>query len=356
MIAWTEWEEWSQDLADQDWEAWNQRAWEEGFSDGLPLAVPTASRVTHLMGTHPPDRVLGQVPVRRQPVTVRDAAVQGAMAGLRPCAFDVVLAALNGMMDPSFNLLGIATTTGSAAPAVLVSGPAIQTAVVNGLSNALGPGPWSNAAIGRTLHLILQNVGGCRPGIIDMATLGQPGKYTFCFAENISESPWPLFSESRGFGPEDSVVTVMGVAGSIEVVDQTNTTPEDLMATYALGLRAAGSLSSGGMTLGSGQAVVLLPPESALVLHQAGWGRQDAQQYLYEHAILPVSDLSPGHQRLFKEACQHQGLAIPDMIRSARSPNDVFIIVTGGTGVKGAILPTWGAPTHIVSRLVTGSG
>jgi hypothetical protein len=350
MSRFETWESWGPALTDADFAAFNATAWAEGFTDGLPLAVPTPARVAAVLGGIPPDRPVGRIPVRRRPVTAHDVAVQGAMAGLGPGALGVVIAALEAMQVPEFNLLGIGTTTGSATPALVVSGPVRHRARIQGGANALGPGPWANAAVGRTVRLVLQNLGGLAPGTVDMATLGQPGKFTFCFGENSEESPWPSFAEARGFAPEDDVVTVVGVAGSLEVVPHADTDPKDLLDTYALAGRAAGSLSVGGTTLGSGQVVVILPPEAAAILDRAGWSRADVQAYLYEALVVPVEALAPGQRRLWEDAQAAAGLAPEPVVRAAARPEDVLVVVAGGTGIKGAVLPTWGAPTRAVSR------
>src|SRR5690606_11261901 len=109
--------------------------------------------------------------------------VNAVMAGCRPECLPVVAAAVEALAAPEFNLVGIATTTGAAATAVIVNGPVAGRIGMNAGSNALGPGNRANTTIGRAVRLVLQNVGGARPGEIDMATIGQPAKYGFCFAE-----------------------------------------------------------------------------------------------------------------------------------------------------------------------------
>src|SRR5690606_27253641 len=140
----------------------------------------------------------------------------------------VIAAAVEALAAPELNLIGIATTTGSAATLVVVNGPAARTLGMHAGANALGPVNRANATIGRAVRLVLQNVGGARPGEIDMATLGQPAKYTFCLAENEAESPWPALHVERGFAPDESVVTVLGTSGIVEVVDSVSREPSEL--------------------------------------------------------------------------------------------------------------------------------
>src|SRR6202011_5011108 len=86
--------------------------------------------------------------------------------------------------------------------------------------NALGQGNRANAAIGRALQLVIRNVGGGRPGGVDRATLGNPGKYTFCFAEAEETSPWEPPSVERGYPAGVSTVTLFAAAGVQGVADQ----------------------------------------------------------------------------------------------------------------------------------------
>ena len=58
-------------------------------------------------------------------------------------------------------------------------GPIARKLEVNAGTNCLGPGNRANASIGRALQLCIRNIGGARSDTGDMATMGQPGKYSF---------------------------------------------------------------------------------------------------------------------------------------------------------------------------------
>ena len=60
----------------------------------------------------------------------------------------------------------------------IVNGPIAARIGMNSGVNALGQGNRANATIGRALQLVVRNVGGGRPGGVDRATLGNPGKFT----------------------------------------------------------------------------------------------------------------------------------------------------------------------------------
>src|SRR5262249_56511700 len=100
-----------------------------------------------------------------------------------------------------FNIPGLLATTWFAGPLVVVNGPIAGAIGMNSGVNALGPGNRANATIGRALQLIVRNVGGGRPGEVDRATLGNPGKYTFCFAEDEAGSPLEPLHVERGLEP-----------------------------------------------------------------------------------------------------------------------------------------------------------
>jgi hypothetical protein len=256
----------------------------------------------------------------------------------------VVGAAIEAMAAPEFNLLGIATT-GSATVCVIVNGPIADEMGMNAGANALGPGNRANATIGRAVRLTLQNAGGARPGEIDMATLGQPGKYTFCFAENEAQNPWSPLHVERGFGRGQSVVTVVGVSGTIEVVDSESRTGLDLARTFAQSMLIAGNVGSAGL-LGGGEPLIVMPPEHAEVFHRDGYSKERVKQAMFERALLPIDALASGS----REGAAASGAASGGYRRVARQAEDIMIIVTGGVGRKAAYVPTWSGTTRAVSR------
>ena len=205
----------------EDLDVAQRTLYDAGLTDGLPVMPPTAPRVEAMLAgcRQRPDNVVIALPPAFAEVTWRDLAINAVMAGCLPAHLPIVAAAVEAISAPEFNLIGIATTTGSAAPLCIVNGPLATSAQLNAAGNALGPGNRANAAIGRAVSLALRNLGGAVPGEMDMATLGQPAKYTCCCAENEADSPWPPLHVERGFAATDSVLTAVGIAGTLEVID-----------------------------------------------------------------------------------------------------------------------------------------
>lgn len=314
-----------------------------GVTDGLPVIPPTQDRVERLLAAAGADplALLGTLPPCYAEVTWRDVAINAVMAGCTPPCLPVVAAAVAALCAPEFNLLGIATTTGSACPLIIVNGPIVQAAGMNCGANALGPGNLANATIGRAVGLVLRNVGGAMPGEVDMATLGQPGKFTFCLAENEAQSPWPPLHVERGFDREQSVVTVAGVSGISEVVDSVSSSAADLAQTLAASMLSAGNV-------GGGEPVLLLPPEHVELFRRGGCDKLQAKHLIHERARLPLDWLAGS----MREALGAEVARLP-WLPVAERAQDILVVVCGGFGRKAAFIPSWSGPTRAVSRAIS---
>ncbi|WP_100498226.1 hypothetical protein [Geodermatophilus chilensis] len=306
-----------------------------GHGDGLPVVPPTAARLAAMVDdAADPDAVLGQVPPLFGALTVRAVAWYAVLGGCRPAELPVVVAAVRAALEPRFNLLGIATTTGSPAVAVLVHGCAGL-----GLSAAggLGPGARANACVGRAVSLALAGIGGARAGLTDMATIGWPGKYTCCTA-SLPE-PFPPLADG-------DAVTVVGAGGVLEVLPASGyRTPAEVLAPAAAAL-AGVALAAGdpGCSRG-GEHFLLLPPELAGFLSSRGWDACRAAAFLFDE----------GNALLAAGAARVAGVSpvyAAGDLRVAASADDVRVVVTGGPGVKMALLPTWMGGTRSVTAAV----
>lgn len=333
---------------DAAWENVQQELATAYLTDGLPLVPPTAERVNAMLAAngYKSGEEIAMVAPGFEMATAGDIAICAVLAGCRPEYFPILVAAVDALADLQFNLLGIATTTGSATPVYIVSGPIAARIGLNGAGNALGPGHRANATIGRAMTLILHNVCGAKPGETDMATLGQPAKYACCFTENAEANPWTPLHVERGFAAEVSVVTVAGIAGTVEVNDSDSQTAADMAQTFAQSMLIAGVAGGAGL-LGGGEPLCILPPEWVDMFHREGYDKQKTKTAIWERAWLPVEKLAPAMRERRMTAAADPSA---NVIRVAEKPDDLMIVVAGGVGRKAAYAPTWGGTTKAVSR------
>jgi hypothetical protein len=244
--------------------------YERGWSDGLPLVPPTPERVVRMLGgtTRDPEEVVVLAPPDLVECTVEKVAINAVMAGCRPDYLPVVLAALEGACTDEFNMHGLLATTWFSGPVIVVNGPITRAIGMNNGINALGPGNRANATIGRALQLVIRNVGGGRPGEVDRATIGQPGKFTCCFAEH-EDAFWEPMHVERGYRADANTVTLFAGEGIRGVVDQLSRTPESLTRTFARCLRVTAHPK---LPLAF-DAMLVISPEHLRVYAEAGWSK-----------------------------------------------------------------------------------
>ena len=306
------------------WERAQQILTDAELSDGLPLVPPTQRRLEAMVaGISDRSESRGMLPPMFGELSPEAVAYQCVIAGARSAELAVVLGAAEAILEPDFNILGIATTTGTACVALCIHGPIARQLGVNAGTNCLGPGNRANASIGRALQLVIRNIGGARSDIGDMATMGQPGKYSFCFAER-NDGPFPTLTERRGLGADASALTVMGVSGTAEVLpgDGEGATPEAILSPIVTAMKAEIVMSGIVRKNERGEQVVLLPLEMASkIVRHDGWDLSRVQRYLFE---------------------QGDGVA--------RTPDAIHPIVTGGAGYKMTYLPIWGGGSQTVTR------
>ena len=334
---------------DTGWEKAQEELAALGLTDGLPVVPPTTARVEAMLRAHgyDPEAVVCHLAPMLEPARWRDIAINAVMAGCAADCLPVIGAALEAMAAEEFNLTGVSTTTGSAAPLVIVNGPVAARIGMNGGANALGPGNRANATTGRAISLCLRNIGGAAPGAVDMATLGQPAKYTCCFAENEAQSPWAPLHVERGYAASDSVVTVVGVSGTVEVVDSASGTCAQLAQTFAQSMLIAGTVGGAGL-IGGGEPLLIVPPELAATCERDGCSKRALKAAIFERATLPLERLSPA----VREHLVGRGAAGGAPLRVAHDADAIVIVVAGGVGVKAAYAPNWGGGSRAVSRRI----
>lgn len=311
-----------------------------GFTDGLPVVIPTAEKVAAMVEACGRDAAepLGPFPPRWRKATIENVAVNAVMAGCRPEYFPVVLAALDAVLDNDCQLYGIQTATNTTAPLFIVNGPLVKKLDINARGNVFGQGARANATIGRAVQLVLRNIGGDMPGETDMATHGQAGKFGACIAEAEDDSPWSPFHVDAGFAAADSTVTVIGASAPQNIFTYGCETGQDILDHFI------------GATLGLGHNNIIFPtgplfvvsPEHAATMARDGIGKKDIQDALFERARIPLSRFAARSVRglRHRRARWFAEVGDPGHIGIADRPQDIHIVVAGGAGIHSLFVPT----------------
>lgn len=326
-------------------------AYAAGWTDGLPIIPPERDLVNQyieILG-RPADELIGMIPPLLGPATVEIVVANAIMAGCRPEYLPVVFCALEALLDDKLNIGGMQCSTHLSTPLLIINGPVRQELDINCGPNVFGQGWRANATIGRAVKLVLTNVGGARPGETDKATLGQPGKYTFCIGENEEQSPWEPLHVERGFSPTDSTVMVYGSEGPHNINNQMVDNPHDLLDTIASMMANLGSNHPFLM----GESLVVLCPEHAAVCADAGWNKRDVKQYLWETARVQLARLRKGgiygaDVDKYNTWSHWIDRTRDDlMVPVCRRAEDITVVVAGGPGRHSAYLPGWSSRSAI---------
>ncbi len=309
---------------------------ERGWTDGLPVVPPTADRVARMLTgtTRDPSEVVAVVPPDLVECTVEKVAINAVLAGARPDYLPVVLTAVEAACTDEFNIHGLLATTWFSGPVVVVNGPITRAIGMNSGINALGQGNRANATIGRALQLVVRNVGGGRPGEVDRATLGQPGKYTFCFAERETDSPWEPLHVTRGLPSSASAVTLFAGEGPRGIVDQQSRSADSLANSFAACLRAT---THPKIALAF-DALLVVSPEHGRVFREAGWSKERLLDELMSRLQLAGSELVRGAGGIAE--------GLPDGVADLTLPKfrDGGLLIVhagGGAGLFSAIIGGW---------------
>jgi hypothetical protein len=329
-----------------------ERSLELGWGDGLPLVPPTEGRVRELLAATPyyAEDVICTLAPRNGVATVEKAAVNAAMAGCQPEAFPVVLAALEAIAVPEFNLFALATTTSSVIPMLIVNGPRRAELGIDMAGGCMGGAAGRGSmTIGRAVCLCMRNIGGQRVGVTSKSVFGQPARSGLCFAEWEEESPWPSLAEQRGFRAEDEVVTVHGGKGTFPLADIHNDDARDLLALLAKSVAFPLGNKFLSPNAGAGEIVLAINPVWARRFATVFPDLADMQQFLRDHAWQPIELWPAGNQRILND----QGRVDADgRVFLCERPDQFVIVVCGGKGsLHGICLPSWGE-SHLQSRAV----
>jgi len=216
---------------------------------------------------------------------------------------------------------------------LVVSGPVVKELNINSGVNLFGPTRRANATIGRAIRLILMNVCGAVPGILDKSTLGNPGKYTSCIAEDEDLSPWPPLRCDFGFSLNHSTVTAIACYAPVQVSDHLSRSAEGVLGTIARSMVHYPYYARGG------QIVVVLVPEHLKHVEREGWTKDQVKAFLFRATTMPMS-----FWRERPDSGRHdyrEGLGLAGVVK--RKEDFIVMVAGGSAGGFSAFLVSWGS-------------
>ena len=305
-----------------------------GWTDGLPVIPPTEEKVLRSLAVvdrHPSD-VIGVEPIRGRVITAEKVAINAVMAGCLPEYMPVIMSAVECMVQPEFNLHGSSASTGGSAPLLVINGPVRQRLGFASSHNIFGPGPdrRANATVGRAIRLILINVLENHPGVLDRSTLGHPGKYSYCIAEDEETSPWEPLHVERGFSSEASTVTVFASQGPLQVDMVGAGTPEQILTAVADSMVSLGR--------GHGEILLVMGQEHGGIMKDARWSKAQVREFLYNRAGRTAAELAAAQ----KSEAPKPG-SEDELVPVCIAPESVVLLAGGGSGGPwSALIPRWG--------------
>ena len=332
-------------FTDPDAEKVSNEFYIKNQTDGLPIIPPTRSRVDKFLkySDLKPEEIIAILPPKRGKTTLEKVAINAVMAGCLSNFMPVVQHAVKAVSQEKFNLPGINATTHPISICAIVNGPVSTELAINSGAGCLGPGNIANATIGRALRLSMINIAGAVPGIGDHATMGSPAKYSFCFAEAESESPWEPLHVEIGYKSDVSTVTMMAAEAPQNVNDHRSTKAEDLLDTIIHTAAVAGCNNSHV----PGELLIIMGPEHAKTVYDDGWTKDDVKKYIHEKAIVPVELGDRGGRKLDEK------WITDGMVKITRSPEDVVLVVAGGPGRHSMVAPGFGTSSESVTLPLT---
>lgn len=338
--------------------------YKNGWTDGLPIIPPTRERVDEMMSTVglPPGKCIAQLRPKMGDATIEKLAINAVMSGCLPSYFPVIVAAVEAIAEPRFNLFGMNTSTTTAAPMLIINGPVRQKIDLNCSHGVFGPGWRANATLGRAISLIMLNIAGRIPGEVSKSVLAWPGRYGICIGEREEESPWAPLHVELGFQQNESTVTVLSPPSFHMLEDLESTMAGPLLTNLAGAMHQSLTINTYPWW-GKGEVLLVMCPAHARILSQAGYSKQDVKEYFYHHINIPhsffsedvlnkmiemdreASDPKSGRRQMIEEGLIKEGtVQVTDRgVKLLARPEQLLIIVAGGDGrLHSAYLPTFG--------------
>ena len=305
-----------------------------GWTDGLPIIPPTPELVSACLdwALLPPEHLIGIEPGRERAITAEKLAINSVMAGCLPEHFPLVVASFTAMLQDDFLLHGATASTGGCAVLLIVNGPIRSQLGMDGSFNALGNTDRASSAIGRAVRLGLINLLDVRPGEIDRSTLGHPGKFSYCVAEDEENSSWRSLAEERLGIADISAVTAVAAMAPRQIMNEWTTNPEEICDTVAAEIRA----NQLHYSIWAGNYTVVLPGQLRQHFDDAGWSKADIRNYVHQQARVKRGEWTKvGKGSVVKDRADREYAAM-------ESADQLLVVAAGGpAGGFAQIIPPW---------------
>jgi len=307
----------------------------EHIGDGLPVIPPTQSRLEKMYAYCPfdPEMLLWhEVGPTGKDVKVRDVAIAAVMAGCKPQAMPILIAAFKALADPRYNLLQSVTTSHPGGNMVLVSGPIAQQVGISGKQGCLGPGYPANATIGRAVNLVILNVCRAVPGICDLDCIASQAEFTYCFAEEPSLAQWKMINEER-YDANTTTVYVLKAEPQHDIIDFLSLNGHDLLDTITDCCTTLGTNNA----YIPGPLVLVLTPDHGMMLKNSGYTKDMIREHIHLRSVHDV----PMVRNRGLVPVRPPEFAQKHPMPVTRSPKDVEMVVVGGRGGHSGVILPW---------------
>jgi hypothetical protein len=348
---------------EDSWEAVNEWFLKNDLTDGLPIVPPTEARVAAMtayvereLGFRSADAI-GTLAPKHGQATIEKIAANAVMAGCKPKYMPVIIACVKGVADPKFNLDAVQTSTHNTSPLPIVNGPVCRAIDLNCGYNVTGSRWHSTSTIGRALQLCMINIGGT-PGSINIHTQGHIARFAHCIAENETENPWQPLHVERGYAADTSTVTLIPACPAAMIDDNGGSqTAKDLLRTLASSIAYVGNRN----TNGEGQPLLILCPQHARLLANGGYSKADVKRFIWEFARIPFGSIPRGNlvsfsKKLLKQYADFDPAFDAPSVPIADKPEDIVIVVMGGTGTHSLSVQTRLASENVTVPILRKDG
>lgn len=312
--------------------------------DPLPVIPPTVERVERMLAATAldPEQVIGLVPPNYGAATVEKIAANAVMAGCAPEMMRVLVPLVRAGCDERLNLHGAQATTHFAAPLLILNGPVRRELGFASGSNVFSNVARANSTLGRAFQLILTNIGGARPGEIDMSALGNPGKFSYCIAENEEASPWEPLHVEQGFKPDQSAISIFCGEAPHGVSEHNARRGVTILKAISRALATVWTYRACMLF----EAFVILCPEHVSTLKKDGFTKRQVRDYLFEMTGVPVRAFDDDDGEGLKLVHLYEQVTIdgePHYRKFAQPEAIKLLVAGGGAGKFSAVIGSWAA-------------